>query len=63
METSYQLEMIVHALKGAALGIESASQAETITPEQAYSLLYVLINQLEQTQRKVSQELKVTNQQ
>lgn len=46
-EQKQQLEILLHALKGAASGITSAMEEEVITPEQVYYLLMSLINQLE----------------
>tara|TARA_R110002050_G_scaffold57423_3_gene128965 strand:+ start:103534 stop:103770 length:237 start_codon:yes stop_codon:yes gene_type:complete len=46
-KNNQQLDMLIQALKGAAIGIAAAIDDETITSQQAYSLLLSLINQLE----------------
>ena len=44
-----QQEQLIHALQGAAQGISSAVEQETITPIEIYCLLNILIQDLAST--------------
>lgn len=49
MTKDEQQEQITHALKGAAVGIAAAVENEEITPIQIYSLLSLIVQQLQAT--------------
>lgn len=49
-ERHKQLEMLIDALKGAAMGISAAVEDESITSQQVYALLFSLIAQIESLQ-------------